>query len=151
MTIIIDTLDDLTRLKLYERLRDAPRQRLEYGIYPSAEAALAEYATLLLALQGGDETTPDLSEYAEFHTNTLAQVNSFVMAIQSSIKVSNDTMQIINLLASISQPHEPIPFNIPAKEIQVADYIVTLQTAIATLTATAQAMGQLAQRMGLGQ
>lgn len=158
MTIIIDTLDDLTRLKRYEDLRDAPRRRLEHGTYPSGEAALAEYATLLEALAGGHVATEeepytieDLSEYAQFHANTLAQVNSFVMAIQASIKVSNDTMHIVNLLASVAQPNEPIPFNIPAREVTVQDYIVTLQSAIATLTATAQAIAQAAQLLGGGE
>lgn len=154
MTITISTLTDLTRLKRYEDMRDVPRRSLEYGVYPNGEKALQEYATLLEALTGGHEATEeepytveDLSDYAEFHANTLAQVSAFVAAIQVSISVSNDTMQIINLLSSVAQPDEPIPFNIPAKEITIPDYLTTLGTAIATLQATQAAMMQIAQNM----
>lgn len=154
MTITISTLTDLTKLKRYEDMRDAPRRSLEHGVYPNGEKALSEYVLLLEALQGGhiatDEepyTVEDLSAYAEFHTNTLAQVSAFVAAIQAAISVTNDTMQIINLLSSLTQPDEPIPFNIPAKQISIPDYLTTLATAIATLQATQAAMMQAAQAL----
>jgi uncharacterized protein YifE (UPF0438 family) len=143
MTIIISTLTDLTKLHRYEDMRDAPRRFLEHGVFPSGDAAIIAYGRLLEALQGGHEATEeepytieDLSAFAEFHTNTLAQVSAFVAAIQVSIHVSNDTMQIINLLSSLTQPDEPIPFNIPEREITIPDYLTTLATAIATLQAT---------------
>lgn len=155
MTITIATLTDLTKLKQYENMRDAPRRSLEHGVYPNGEKALSEYALLLEALQGGHiateeepYTVEDLSAFAEFHTNTLAQVSAFVAAIQVSIHVSNDTMQIINLLSSLTQPDEQIPFNIPAREISIPDYLTTLATAIATLQATQAAVQQAAQVLG---
>lgn len=157
MTIIISTLTDLGRLKRYEDMRDAPRRLLEYGVYPNGEQALLAYGRLLEALQGGHEATEeepytieDLSDYAQFHTNTLAQVSAFLAAIQSAISVVNDTMQIINLLSAVMNPDEPIPFNIPAKEITAPDYLTTLATAIATLQATQSAMTQAAQALGGG-
>lgn len=72
-------------------------------------------------------------------------------AIQVSISVTNDTMQIINLLSALTQPNEPIPFAIPASEITVPDYLTTLATAIATLQATQAAMQQAAQALGGGE
>ena len=116
------------------------------------------YARLLEALGGGHEATAeepyaveDLSDYAQFHQNTLAQVSAFAAAIQASIHVSNDTMQIINMLSALTQPDEPLPFNIPAKEITVQDYLTMLATAIATLQATQAAMMQAAAAMQGGQ
>ena len=50
----------------------------------------------------------------------------------------------------MTQPSEPIPFNIPAKEISIQDYLTTLATAIATLQATQAAMMQIAQNRGGG-
>ena len=154
MTITISTLSDVTRFDRYRDMRNAPRRSLEYGVYPNGEKALREYATLLEALQGGHEATEeepytveDLNEYAQFHTNTLAQVSAFVAAIQAAISVSNDTMQIINMLSALTQPNEPIPFNIPFKEITVPEYLTTLATAIATLQATQAAMMQAAAAM----
>lgn len=109
MTITISTLTDLTKLKQYENMRDTPRQFLEHGVFPNGDAALIAYGHLLEALAGGHEATEDepytvedLSDYAEFHANTLAQVSAFVAAIQVSIRVSNDTMQIINLLSALT-------------------------------------------------
>lgn len=158
MTITLTTLADVTRFDRYRGMRDAPRRNLEYGIYPNGEKALQEYATLLEALTGGHEATEgepytveDLSDYAQFHANTLAQVSSFLAAIQVSISVTNNTMQIINLLSSVAQPNEPIPFSIPAKEITIPAYLTTLGTAIATLQATQAAMMQIAQNMGGGE
>lgn len=157
MTITITTLTDPNTLKRYESMRDAPKLLLEYGVYPNGEQALIAYGRLLEALQGGHEATEeepytveDLSDYARFHANTLAQVASFVAAIQVAISVVNDTMQIINLLSALTQPDEPIPFAIPAKEITVPDYLTTLATAIATLQATQAAMQQAAQALGGG-
>lgn len=154
MTITISTLTDLTKLKRYEDMRDASRRFLEHGVFPSGDAAIIAYGRLLEALTGGHEATEeepytveDLSDYAEFHAATLAQVSAFLAAIQVSISVSNDTMQIINLLSSVAQPNEPIPFNIPAKEITIPEYLTTLATAIATLQATQAAMQQIAQNM----
>lgn len=157
MTIILNTLTDLNRLKRYEEMRDAPKRLLEYGVYPNGEQALVAYGTLLEALSGGHEATEeepytveDLSDYAQSHANTLAQVSAFVAAIQASISVTNDTMQIINLLSALTQPDEPIPFAIPSSEITVQEYLTTLATAIATLQATQAAMQQAAQALGGG-
>lgn len=151
MTITIATLTDLTKLKRYEDMRDTPRRFLEHGVYPNGDQALIAYGRLLEALQGGhiateDEpyTVEDLSEYAQFHANTLAPVAPFVAAIQSSIGVVNDTMHIVNMLSAAAQPTEPLPFAIPAKTITVPDYLTTLATAIATLQATQATMQQAA-------
>ncbi len=158
MTIALTTLADVTKFDRYRKMRDAAKLFLEHGVFPNGDAALIAYGRLLEALQGGHEATEeepytveDLSDYAEFHAKTLAQVSSFVAAIQVSISVSNDTMQIINLLSSLAQPDEPIPFSIPAKEISIPDYLTTLGTAIATLQATQAAMMQIAQNIGGGE
>ena len=154
MTITLTTLTDVTRFDRYRNMRDAAKLFLEHGVFPNGDAALIAYGQLLEALTGGHVATEeepytveDLSDYAQFHANTLAQVSAFVAAIQVSISVSNDTMQIINLLSALTQPDEPIPFNIPAKEISIEDYLTTLGTAIATLQATQSAMQQIAQNM----
>ena len=151
MTITIATLTDLTKLKRYEDMRDTPRRFLEHGVYPNGDQALIAYGRLLEALAGGHEATEeepytleDMRAYAEFHDNTLAPVAPFVAAIQASISVSNDTMHIVNLLSAVTQPTEPLPFAIPAKEITVPDYLATLSAAIATLQATQAAMQQAA-------
>ena len=60
----------------------------------------------------------------------------------------NDTMQIVNLLATVTGQDEP--FAIPAGEITVEDYIATLQDTIDALTATMQATQQAAQALGAG-
>lgn len=154
MTITLTTLADVTRFDRYRNMRDAAKLFLEHGVFPNGDAALIAYGRLLEALTGGHVATEeepytveDLSDYAEFHAKTLAQVSSFVAAIQVSISVSNDTMQIINLLSALTQPNEPMPFNIPFKEITVPEYLTTLATAIATLQATQAAMMQIAQNM----
>ncbi len=158
MTITLTTLTDVTRFDRYRKMRDAAKLFLEHGVFPNGDAALIAYGQLLEALTGGHVATEeepytveDLSDYAQFHANTLAQVSSFVAAIQVSIGVTNNTMQIINLLSALTQPDEPIPFNIPAKTITIPDYLTTLGTAIATLQATQAAMMQVAQNMGGGE
>lgn len=158
MTITLTTLADVTKFDRYRKMRDAAKLFLEHGVFPNGDAALIAYGRLLEALTGGHVATEEepytvenLSDYAEFHAKTLAQVSAFVAAIQVSISVSNDTMQIINLLSALTQPDEPIPFSIPAKEISIPDYLTTLGTAIATLQATQAAMMQIAQNLGGGE
>lgn len=151
MTIIIQSLSDASAMRRYEEMRDTPRKLLVFGVYPNGEQVLLAHNRLLEALAGGHiateeepYTVEDMSAYAEFHNNTLAPVSPFVAAMQECIKVTNDTMHIVNLLSAVTQPTEPLPFAIPAKEITVPDYLATLSAAITTLQATQAAMQQAA-------
>lgn len=143
MTVAITTINNERLFKRYMDLRNAPRDTLVYGVHPNAHKALVEYDALTTALAG------DLSGMAEYHANAVASVAPFVAALQAAMHTINDTMHIVNLLATATG--QDAPFAIPAEEITVQDYIATLQDAIDTLTATMQATQQAAQALGGGQ
>lgn len=148
MTVSITTIADERKFNTYLGMRNAPRDTMVYGVHPNSHKALQEYAALVLALSGGDETTEDLSSMAEYHANAIASVTPFVAAMQASMQTINDTMHIVNLLATATG--QDAPFAIEAEEITVPDYLTTLATAIATLQATQAAMQQAAQALGGG-
>lgn len=142
MTVQITTINDERIFKRYMDLRNAPRDTLVTGVHPNSHKALREYDTLLEAMTG------DLSGMAEYHASAVAGVAPFVAALQAAMHTINDTMHIVNLLATATGQDEP--FAIPPEEITVASYIETLQDAIDTLTATMQATRQAAQALGGG-
>ena len=151
MTIVIQSLSDASAFRRYEEMRNTPRRILENGVHPNGEAALAAYETLMIALSGGHEATEEepytvenMSAYAEFYDNTLAQVAPFVSAMQVCMETTNATMHIVNLLSAATNPNEPIPFSIPADDITIPEYLAMLSTTIATLQATQAAMQQAA-------
>lgn len=146
MTVSITTIADERKFNAYLRMRNASRDTMVYGVHPNSHKALAEYAALVLALPGGDETTEDLSGMADYHTSAVASVTPFVAAMQVSMRTINDTMHIVNLLAAAAG--QDAPFSIAAEEVTVQDYLTTLATAITTLQATQAAMQQAAQALG---
>lgn len=156
MTVAISTISDERQFVQYMAMRNAPRDTLVYGVHPNSHKALAEYAVLLEALQGGHEatdeepwTTVDLSGMATYHANAIASVTPFVAAMQVSMATINSTMHIVNLLAVATG--QDAPFAIEAEEITVQDYLTTLATAITTLQAAQTAMQQAAQALGGGE
>ena len=137
----ITTITDEQVFQQYASMRNAPRDTLVYGVYPNCDKADAQYESLVLALGGGNETTPDLSAYAAYHAQITASVAPFIAAIQSGMSVIHDSMHITNVLAQMT--NQPKGFAIEDDAITLQDYMTTLQAAIATLTATIQTVEQL--------
>ena len=102
----------------------------------------------MTALSGGAEGIDDLSGMAEYHNNVVAAVTPFITAMQACMLTINQTMHIVNVLAAATG-QDPV-FTVEPEEITIQDYIATLQSAIATLTATAQATQQAAASLGGG-
>ena len=154
MTITIDSLDKEEKAKRYFLMRNAPLEVMVNGIHGNGHAALAAYDNLLIALSGGhaytDEepyTIEDMSEYAAYHAMATAPVDPFIAAMYQCMRVINDTMHTVNALA-VKTGRKP-PFGIEAEDVSIAIYLATLQTAIATLTATAATTQHIATQLGL--
>lgn len=129
--INITELNDERRFVRYTQLRNAPRDTLINGVHPNVHKCLAEYQSLLAAL------TSDLSDMATYHASATASVAPFVAALQAAMRVINDTMHVVNVLAAATG--QEAPFAIEAERVTAAGYAALLQSAISTLTATAQA------------
>lgn len=129
-------------VRRYLGLRDASLNAMVYGVHPNLHDAITKYNALLEALAG------DLSDMAAYHENAVAAVSPFVAAMQASMRATNDTMHIVNVLATATG--QDTPFAIPPETITVQDYLDTLQDTIDTLTATMQATQQAAQALGGG-
>lgn len=149
MTVQISTINDERTFNRYLTMRNAPRDTMVYGVHPNAHKALEQYANLVTALSGGSETIDDLSSMATYHANTVASVTPFVAAMQAAMQTINDTMHIVNLLATATG--QDAPFAIEAEDITVQQYLTTLATAISTLQATQTATQQAAQALGGGE
>lgn len=145
MTVSISTIQDERKSRKYMDMRNAPMLSMVYGVHPNSHKALKEYADLITALTGGNETIDDLSDMATYHANAVASVTPFVAAMQVCMRTINETMHIVNLLAVANE--QDAPFAIESEEVSIPDYLVTLATAIATLQAAQTAMQQIAQSM----
>ncbi len=128
--INIAELNDERRFVRYTQLRNAPRDTLVSGVHPNVHKCLAEYQVLVTALTG------DLSDMATYHASATASVAPFIAALMAAMKVINDTMHVVNILAAAT--NQEAPFAIEAERVTAAGYVALLQSAISTLTATAQ-------------
>lgn len=153
MTIIIDGLEKEEKSKRYYAMRNASRDTM-IGIHGNGHWALTQYDALSVALAGGHVATEeepyaieDMSEYAAYHAMTTQPVQPFIAAMYQCMRVINDTMHTVNALA-VKTGRKP-PFGIEIEDVSVATYLATLQTAIATLTATAVTTQQIATQLGL--
>lgn len=148
MTVTVNNVLDERNFVNYIAMRNAPRDTLTFGVQPNSRKALGEYDLLTAALTGGNETIEDLSAFYQYHVDVIGPVLPFITALQVCMQTINDTMHIVNLLA-VAQGKDRV-FGIEPEEIDVMAYITTLQGAIATLTATAQATQQAAQLLAGG-
>ena len=147
MTITIDSLGKEEKAKRYFLMRNAPLEVMVNGIHSNGHVALAAYDRLLVALSGGNDVIEDMSEFAPYHSMATAPVDPFIAAMYQCMRVLNDSMHIVDVLA-VRTGRNP-PFAIDPEDVTVATYLATLQTAIATLTATATTTRQIATQLGL--
>ena len=154
MTITIDSLAQEEKAKRYFLMRNAPLEVMVNGIHSNGHAALAAYDGLLIALSGGHVATEeepygieDMSEFAPYHSMATAPVQPFIATMYQCMRVLNDSMHIVDVLA-VRTGRNP-PFAIEPEDVSVATYLATLQTAIATLTATVATTQQIATQLGL--
>ena len=132
----------------YIQARNAPRDTIRYGVRPNCIKALAEYAWLVTALNGGDEEAgiPDMSANAAYHAASVAPVTPFITLMQQAMRILVDTPALINQLALLQGQ------TVPPMGAEINDVIDPAEYA-ALLVSTGQAVqvvGALLQQLGGG-
>lgn len=146
MSIQITDFNDEFAALAYLQARNAQRDTIRYGVRPNAIKALAEYAYLLTALQGGDEEAgvPDMGAMLAYHVNAVAAVSPFVDLMQAAMKILIDTPALINQLALMQGQTVPPMGGEINEQINPVEYGALLQQTVAAI----QAVGALMQGGG---
>lgn len=139
MPTVNELLQQEITLEAYKRLRNAPRDTINYGVRPNAEKCLAEYEALQIALSGGNGTIPDISSMAESFATVTAPVTPFITLLQYAMRLVIMTPQLVDQ-AALQQGMLVAPFGVDLSEaLDPADYANMLREAAAAILAVGQA------------
>lgn len=127
-------------LDAYKRLRNAPRDTVNFGVRPNAEKCLAEYDLLQLALAGGDGNVIDISSMAEQFASVTAPVTPFITLLQCALRIVAQTPQVVDQAAAGQGMLVP-PFGVDSEPLEIADYARMLTEAAAAIAAVGQMIG----------
>jgi len=140
MPTINEYLEQEIILEAYKRLRNAPRDTINFGVRPNAVKCLAEYATLQTALGGGADGVPDISALAAQFNEVTKNVTPFIVLLQFAMRIIIQTPQIVDQAAAAQGMIVP-PFGVDiGKPLDYAEYVTMLQQAAAAIVTTGQAM-----------
>lgn len=145
MSTVNELLQQEIILEAYKRLRNAPRDTINFGVRPNAIKCLAEYATLQTALSGGGDGIPDISALSESFATVTEPVAAFVTLLQFAMRIIIQTPRIIDQAAAAQGMIVP-PFGIDISQpLDPADYAAMLGEAAAAIMATGQALQAMQQ------
>lgn len=89
----ISTLDDQRNLEQYTAARNAARDAVKNGVYPNCVACMDRYDELAALLAG------DLSQFAEYHTETMELVLPHIATIRDAMETIVATVEAIDVAA----------------------------------------------------